>query len=128
MSMPVGQTATQALQSMQSPRPSHGCPFLCGPAGLAAMRAVADEQRFVIDHGALDARPGAHVDADLLAGDAAEQVGGQREDAEEQIGDGRRGAGQQLAGERRRIAEIENERAARQPGRWPARTDASCLS
>ena len=33
MSMPVGQTATHALQSTQSPRPSQLAPFLCLPRG-----------------------------------------------------------------------------------------------
>src|SRR4029077_16959174 len=43
---------------------------------LAAPGAIGDEQRIVVDHAALDARPRAHIDADLLAGDAAEQIGG----------------------------------------------------
>ena len=100
-----------AVDAVAAPLP--GLALLVGAARLAAIGAVAHQQRLVVDHGALDARPGAHVDADLLAGDAAEHVGRQREDAEEQVGDGRRRAGQELVGERRRVAEIEHEGAAR---------------
>ena len=89
MSMPVGQTATHACSRCSRrgpPRPGRSC------AGRAARRAsaIGDEQRIAVEHRALDARPGAHVGADLLAGDAAEHIGGGGEDAEEEIGDGRR--------------------------------------
>src|SRR5690606_13546715 len=69
-------------------------------ARLAPLGLVADEQRVAVDHGALNARPWAHVDADLLTRDAAEQVGREAEDAEEQVSDGRRRAGHQLRRER----------------------------
>jgi len=39
----------------------------------------------VIEHRALNARPGAHIDADLLAGDASQQIGRGCEDADEAI-------------------------------------------
>ena len=61
------------LQSMQSPPcPPSAWPLLCGAARLAAPVVVGDEQRVLVEHRALDARPGAHVGADLLAHEAAE--------------------------------------------------------
>ncbi len=39
----------------------------------------------MVDHRTLNARPGAHVDADLLAGDAAQQIGREGEKADEDI-------------------------------------------
>ena len=43
---------------------------------LAAIDAIGHAQRFLVDQRALDARPGAHIDAHLLAHEAAEQIGG----------------------------------------------------
>ena len=43
----------------------------------------------MIEHRALNARPRAHIDADLLAGDAAKQIGRGGEDADEAIDDQR---------------------------------------
>ena len=57
---------------MQSPRPSQRLALLVRPARLAAVVAVGDLQRVLVQHGALDARPGAHVGADLLAHVAGE--------------------------------------------------------
>ena len=68
MSMPIGQTLTQAMQSMQSPLPSDR--LLA--ARLAAPVAIADGQRVLVHHRGLNARPGAGIDADLLAREAAE--------------------------------------------------------
>ena len=77
--MPIGQAATHWLQSMQLPRPSQVSPFLCGAARLAAVAAIGDGQRLVVDHRRLDARPGAHIGADLLAHQPAQRIGGEGE-------------------------------------------------
>ena len=79
MSMPVGQTCTQMLQSMQSPgRATRGSRLARARAArLAARRVVADDQRVLVEHRALEARVGAHVLADLLAHEAGVAVGGE---------------------------------------------------
>ena len=41
-------------------------------ARLAAPVIVGDEERILVEHGALDARPRAHIGADLLAHEAGE--------------------------------------------------------
>ena len=81
MSMPVGQTCTHSVQSMQSPRPS----ALRGrrlrrarePRGSPRCGVVADDQRVLVEHRALEARVRAHVLADLLAHEAGVAVGGE---------------------------------------------------
>jgi len=83
------------------------------PARLAAIFLVADEERFLVEHRALDARPGAHIDADLFARDAAKEIGRQGEEADEEIGGRRRVEGQELARQRRRVGKIEDPGAAR---------------
>ena len=80
--------ALQAIDAIAAPFP--GLPQLVRRARLAAPLAVGDEQRLAIEHRALNARPGAHIDADLLAGDAAKHIGGGGEDADEEIGEERR--------------------------------------
>src|SRR6185369_7188089 len=50
--------------------------LLVRTARLAAVRTVGDLQGVLVEHGALDARPGAKVGADLLAHEAGEHVGG----------------------------------------------------
>ena len=53
-------------------------PFLWGPRGSPSEAAIGDEQRIGVEHGALNARPGAHIDADLLAGEPAQKIGRRR--------------------------------------------------
>jgi hypothetical protein len=79
MSMPVGQTCTQMLQSTQSPfGGSHRVDLLrTHAARLAAAPVIGDDQRVGIDHHALEARVGAHVLAHLLAHEAGHAVGGE---------------------------------------------------
>ena len=64
--------------------PSHG--LLA--ARLAPPVAVADGERVLVHHRGLDARPGAGVDADLFAREAAEEEGGAGQDQHGDIGDG----------------------------------------
>jgi hypothetical protein len=78
MSMPIGQTFTQAMQSMQSPWvAASGFGLAQLAARLAPPVAVGDGQCILVHHRALNARPGAGVDADLFAGEAAEEEGGE---------------------------------------------------
>ncbi len=66
-----------------------------------------------IEHGALDARPGAHIGADLLAGETAKRVGRGCEDADEDVGDRWGLEMPELREKLRRVGEIEDERASR---------------
>ena len=112
MSMPVGQTATHWLQSTQWPRPSQLSILVVLAARLAAPFLIGDDQRVFVEHRRLDARPRAHIGADLLARPAGEQIGRRGEQADEEIGGGRGLAGHQLPQYRRRIVEIEDPGAA----------------
>ena len=85
MSIPVGQTATHRLQSTQSPRPSQLVARLVLAARLAAPVLVGDDDALLVEHRRLEARPRAHVGADLLARPAGQQVGRGREQADEEI-------------------------------------------
>ena len=110
--MPVGQTAMHCLAVDAI---SLALPTLAGfvrPARLATPGAIGDQQRIVIEHRALNARPRAHIDADLLARDAAEQIGRDGEDADETIGHERRVEIGKLTRKRWRIGKIEHECAA----------------
>ena len=89
-------------------------PLACRAARLAAFWPIADEERVTVCHRALDARPGAHVDADLLARDTAEQIGRRCEDAEKQISHRGRRPRRELGRKRRRIAEVEDNGATGQ--------------
>ena len=77
--MPVGQTWTHSVQSMQSPLPIDAGvdAARARAARLAALRVVADDQRVAVEHRALEARVRAHVLADLLAHVAGVAVGGE---------------------------------------------------
>jgi hypothetical protein len=63
MSMPVGQTTTQRLQSTQSPLAGS----LALPRGSPRLDVVADHQRVVVDQRGLQAAVGADGQAQLLA-------------------------------------------------------------
>ena len=126
MSMPIGQTTTQALQSMQSPASVPlGARFLCARARLAAPVLVGDEERVLVEHGALDARPGAHVGAHLLAHEAGEDEGGGGQDADGDVGDRRRLQREEVAQQRRRVGEVEDPGAAGRDRDDAARSQAA---
>ena len=84
-------------------------------ARLAAVVAIGDVERVFVGQRRLDARPRAHIEADLLAHMAGERIGGEGEDADPGIGDERRLPGGELLHQRRRVGEIENPGAAGPP-------------
>ena len=90
--------------------------LLMRPARLAPEAPVGDEQGIRVEHGALDARPRAHIDANLLAGEPAQKISEGGKDADEDVGHGCRGAVPELGGQRRRVAEIEDEGKAGRKG------------
>ena len=81
-------------------------------ARLAAVLVIGDDQRLFVQQAALDARPGAHVGADLLAGQAAQQVGGEGQGRDGDVGHGRGVEGHQLMRQGRRVGEVEDPGAA----------------
>ena len=78
MSMPVGQAVTQAPQSTQSPAARAVGDALAARPRFAAPRLVGDGEALVVQHRRLEARPGAHIGADLLARPAGQQIGRER--------------------------------------------------
>jgi hypothetical protein len=66
----------------------------------------------LVEHRRLDARPGAHVSADLFAQQAAENVGGGGQDRDGDVGDRRGRAVDEFAEQGRRVGEIEDPRAS----------------
>ena len=60
-----------------------GLPARARAARLAAYRVVGDDQRVAVEHGALEARIRAHVDADLLAHLAGEEQDRDHDEGEE---------------------------------------------
>src|SRR5262249_47780143 len=65
-------------------------------AFLTAVVAIGDVERPFIGQRRLDARPRAHVDADLLAHPPRKHVGGRGQDADPDIGNHRRPEGDEL--------------------------------
>ncbi len=93
----------------------------CGLLGAAVPRLatpviVGNDKRVFVKHGRLDARPGTHVDAHLLAHQATEDIGGGGEHGDCRIGDEGCLACQEVAGERWRIGKIENPGTTRGDG------------
>ncbi len=94
MSTPVGQTC-DALQAIDAVAGGHGLLaqqrlLLQRAARLAAIIAIGDVERIFIGQRGLDARPRAHIGADLLAHVAGQHVGREGQDADPHIGDERR--------------------------------------
>ena len=81
-------------------------------ARLAPIEAIGDVERLVVGQRRLDARPRAHVEADLLAQVAGKGVGRQGQDSRPDVGDRRRLQGEELPHQRRRVDEIEHRGAA----------------
>ena len=85
MSMPVGQAvhagaAIDAVAGAGAPAPR-----LPRAARFAAPALIGDGEALVVQHRRLEARPGAHVGADLLARPAGQHVGGQGEQPGEDV-------------------------------------------
>ena len=90
-------------------------------ARLAAPLLVGDDVAVLVEQRRLEARPGAHVGADLLAREAGQQVGRGGEQAEEEVLRERGVAGQDRPGHGRRVVEVHDPGAAggrgdQQPG------------
>ena len=82
--------------------------LLARAALLATTRIVGDDQGVLVEHHALEARVGAHVDAHLLAQPAGVAVGGQGEEADPEVGPAVGLAGEQLGNQladRREVAD-----------------------
>ena len=97
---------------MQSPAGGRRRIALAMRAGFAAPGLVGGGQALLVQHGRLEARPGAHIGADLLAAPAGQGIGGEGEQSGEEIGRQRRRAGPELAGDGGRVGEIHDPRAA----------------
>ena len=85
ISIPVGQAVTHAPQSTQSP--AGGSPFMALAADprFAAPRLIGDGEALVVQHRRLEARPRAHIGADLLARPPGQQISREREQSGEEI-------------------------------------------
>src|SRR5262249_42863529 len=83
--------------------------LLHGHARIAAVAAIGDIKRPFVGQRCLDARPSAHIDADLLACVSGEDKGDAGENAHPGIGDGWRLESYELLQKRRRIIEIEHK-------------------
>ena len=84
-------------------------------ARLAAIVAIGDVERIFVGQGRLNARPRAHVDADLFAHPTGERVGRKRQHADESIGRDRSLKRRQILHQRRRVGEVEDPGAAGPP-------------
>ncbi|MCY1500230.1 hypothetical protein D9M68_342690 [compost metagenome] len=89
-------------------------------AAFAPGGVVGDDQRVLVEHHALEARVGAHVQAHLLAQPAGVEVGGEGEEAQPEGAAGAEVEGQQVArqfADRREVADEgqRSEQAHRQP-------------
>ena len=108
--MPVGQTCDAGI-AIHAVAVAFLAPSWLA-ARLAAPVAVGDDQRVLVQHGRLEARPGAHVGADLLARPAGQQIGRGGEQADEEIDLGAGLAGEHVAHHRRRVVEVHDPGAA----------------
>jgi len=86
--------------------------LLDAAARLAAPTLVGHQKRLLVHHRGLDARPGTHIDADLLAHEAAEDERRRGQHGDGAICHGCSLSGPELRGQRRGIGEIHDPRAA----------------
>ena len=98
--------ALLAVDAVAPPRPAGT--LLVRPARLPAPGAVGHGEAVLVEQAALDARPGAHRGADLLARPAGQEVGGRGEQADEAVDDGTGRAGEEAPHDRRRVVEIHH--------------------
>ena len=82
--------------------------FLEASALLPAPILVGNDERFFIEHRPLDARPRAHVNANLLAHEPAQPEGGAGENCHRHIGNRVRVQGEEVAKQGGRIGKVEN--------------------
>src|SRR5690606_12724605 len=83
--------------------------FLARTAGLAAARVVGDDQGVLVEHHALEAGIGAHVDAHLLAQPAGVAVGRQGEETDPEVGPATGVAGEEIDDQLADRGEIADE-------------------
>ena len=106
-----------------------GLVVLGGAPRLPAPFLVGDDQRVLVEHGALKTRPRAHVDAQLFARPAGEYVSGGAEQESEAVDGRRRLTGEEVDDEGRRIDEVHDPGAAgRQGDQQPDRVSGQLLS
>ena len=98
------------------PAPFPAVPFLVLAARLAAFFVVTDNHRILVEHRRLEPGVRAHVNTDLFAREPGHQVGTERQPADKAEHSGRNVKLQETLHQRRRIIEIEHERAGRTPG------------
>src|SRR5262249_49374685 len=77
-------------------------------ARLAAPGLVGNDQRMLVEHRRLEARPGAHIDANLLARPPREKIGRGREEADKTIDRGARLAGEDAPHDAGSVVEIHD--------------------
>jgi hypothetical protein len=119
MSIPAGlrrRTGSSRRSRRRASLASQERVLLRRAARLAPVVPIDDVERLLVGERALDARPRAHVAADLLAHVPGEQVRRAGQDADPGIGQHRRLKRGQLHDERRRVGEVEHPRSARPPG------------
>src|SRR5690606_13333176 len=83
-------------------------------ARLAAPVVISDGQRVLVEHRALDARPGAHIGADLFAHETVKDVGRGRENGDGGVGNDGSVAGDKVAKQGRSVGEVEDPGATGQ--------------
>ena len=106
--------AIDAVAGGLAARPQ-SCVLLERSAWLAPVVAIGDVEGVLVGERRLNARPRAHVKANLLAHVPGKRVGRECQNGDPAIGDQRSLKGCELAHERRRIREIENPGAAGPP-------------
>ena len=77
--------------------------FFMAASRFTARIVVGHHQGIFVDHGALDARPWAGIDADLFAREATKQESGAGQDQHGRVGNRVCVAGHQIARQRRRV-------------------------
>ena len=106
--------SVQRLRQIRDMRVGHiGVGTLALAARLSPPVAVGDGQGVGVHHRGLNARPGAHVDADLFAHKAAKDKGRRGQNGDGNIGGGVRGAVQQVSQQGGGVGEIEHPGTAR---------------
>ena len=115
--------ATETVDAIAAPFPAVAGLVLA--ARLAAPAAIADRQSLIVEHRRLEARPRAHIGADLLARPSSQQIGRCGEQADEEISGDFRLSGQELADESRRVDVVHDPCAA---GRERDQNPMSCFA
>jgi hypothetical protein len=120
MSMPIGQTTTHCMKIDAVARRLTVGPQVRGlfgrPARLAAIVAIAHDQRLGIPDRALEPRPGTHPGTDLFAGESRQRVGRGRQGPGPGIVEGRCLPDRERRHEGRRVRDIKDDGASGEEG------------